>query len=108
MGWQYQGGQWRLAMVLATLAGRGAAKATERAAFAARHVEWLNFTPLYKVLGCTEADVLPTRARVPMDGFNKYDPDFVYRYRQIRHVTVSQFLDVAVTYSKLAAAWRWT
>jgi hypothetical protein len=94
-------------MVLATLAGRGPNKAAERAAVAARQVTWFDFTVLCDVLGCADADVMPRRVRVPPDGFNKYDPDFVYRYRLLPDVTVSQFVDLAVAYSKAAVSWRW-
>lgn len=105
VGWQYQGGQWRLAMVLGTLSGRGPAAAARRAEYAARYERWFDFNTMYKVLGCTEADVMPKRARTPPDGFNKYDPDFVYRYRRLPEVTVRQFVDLALAYSAAAADW---
>jgi hypothetical protein len=109
VGWQFQGRQWRLAMIVATRRGVGTQRAAERAAFAAKHVRWFDFTPLYRTLHVTDEDVRPKNARVPADGFNKYDPDFVYRYRLLpQDATVSQFVELAVAYGKAAQAWRFT
>jgi len=107
VGWQFQGGQWRLAMIVGTLHGRGPEKAAERARFAAEHIGWFDFTRLHDTLGVTDDDVRPTHARIAADAFNKYDPDFVYRYRLLpARTTVREFVDLAVGYAEAARAWQ--
>jgi hypothetical protein len=56
------------------------------------------------LLGRTAAECRPTRSRTGPDGFNHFNPDFVYRYRLLLDVTVEQFVDLAVCYSHRAAA----
>lgn len=107
-GWQYQGRQWRLAMVLTnpTIAGKTAGQREARAAYARQHLDFFNFEPMYKLLGCTEQDCLPPRGRTGPTDFNHYAPQFVYQYRLLPEVTVSQFVDLAVSYSHTIAQWR--
>ncbi len=106
VGWQYQGGQWRLAMIVrrSDLVGRGRHDA--RARFASEHLDYFDFSTMYEVLDCTEQDTRPRRPRVDPAGFNRYDPDFVYRYRLLPQVTTGQFVDLAVAYSRRAAEWE--
>lgn len=106
VGWQYQGWQWRLAMILRRdgLYGRGQHEA--RAAFARQHLDYFDFRPMYDTLGCTEEDTLPRRSRTGPADFNRYDPAFVYRYRLLPDVTVRQFVDLATVYSRWAARWQ--
>ena len=103
VGWQYQGRHWRLAMILRRhdLYGRGRHEA--RSAFAREHLDYFDFQPMYDVLGCTEEDCQPQRGRTPPTDFNRYEPDFLYKYRLLPDVTVRQFLDLAIVYSKWAA-----
>jgi hypothetical protein len=105
VGWQYQGRQWRLAMILKgdELHGRG--RHTERAAFAREHLDYFDFNPMYETLGTTEEECLPRRTRTDGTGFNRYDPDFVYRYRLLPDVTVDKFVRLAISYSRWAAEW---
>lgn len=105
VGWQAQGRQWRLAMILTApdVVGRGSH--AKRAAFAAEHADYFEFGPMYELLQCSEVSCMPVTARTPPHGFNRYDPDFVYRYRLLPDVTVEQLVDLAVVYSKHAAEW---
>jgi hypothetical protein len=105
VGWQQQGRQWRLAMVLRKneLWGRGHHDA--RADFARHHLDYFDFQLIHEAIGVDEQECLP-RSRIAAKEFNKYEPDFVYRYRNLpTEVTVGQFVDLAATYSRRAAEW---
>ena len=96
VGWQMQGTQWRLAMILGTLAGKGKESSDLRAAYAADQ-PWFNFGAFDSILG------LPTLPATPTKAFNKFDPDFVHRYQKLPEgVTFEQLVDLAMTYGALA------
>ncbi len=99
-GWQYQQGQWRLAMILPTMAGRSPADREKRERHAAAHPRWFDFGPFSKITGGPETP--PPRAAESTGRFNRYDPDFVYRYRPLPNPSVAQITDLALAYSKLA------
>ena len=44
----------------------------------------------------------PTRARPDESGFNKYNPDFVYRYRQVRDLTQRELIALGSFYLEAA------
>ena len=97
VGWQLQGRQWRLAMVLRSLSGRGPEAGDARARFAAAHLGWFSFDPLHEILG------QPIEAAEPAREFNKFDPDFVYQYAKLDERTpVSVLLELAVAYGQRA------
>jgi hypothetical protein len=88
LGWQLQGGQFRFALVLRSAAGRGPAAKTRREDVADRHAEF--FRRLQDLAApALDPAVGPVRGR-----YNHYDPDFVYRYRRLRDVTVDELLDL--------------
>jgi hypothetical protein len=106
VGWQCQGNQWRLAMILRSMAGRGDGPGVARAAFAASQSGWFEFEPLCEILAARDADLRPKVRKTPLGGFNKYDPDFVYRYRRLPiHTPVERIIDLAVVYGQAAASW---
>jgi hypothetical protein len=105
VGWQFQGRQWRLAMILRSSSLYGKGRHDARAKFAAQHETYFDFTPMYAIFDCAEADCLPRKTHISPRGFNRYDPDFVYRYRNLPESTVGQLVDLAVTYSRRAEAW---
>jgi len=106
VGWQCQGNQWRLAMILKTMSGRGDGPGGARAAYAASQSGWFEFEPLCQILEARDRDLRPEGGKTPLDGFNKYDPDFVYRYRRLpTHTPVGRIIDLAVVYGQAAATW---
>jgi hypothetical protein len=106
VGWQCQGNQWRLAMILRSMTGRGDGPGAARAAYAASQSGWFEFEPLCEILAARDADLRPKVGKTPLDGFNKYDPDFVYRYRRLPiHTPVGRIIGLAVIYGQAAATW---
>lgn len=93
VGWQLQGDQLRLAVLVRDdgLAGRDAGlEARRAAAVEADHLDWFDFDALDKQFG----DRLTPKTWKP-GRWNHYKPDFVYRYRKI---------DAAITTRELAGA----
>lgn len=106
VGWQYQGRQWRLAMILrsADLHGRGRHPARER--FALDHEDFFDFARVPGIVGRSESELLPKSSPSRAGTFNKYDPDFLYRYRVLpERVTVGDVVRLAVEFSQWAAEW---
>jgi hypothetical protein len=105
-GWQFQGGQWRLALILREpdLFGRG--HRNDRAAFAVREPGFFDFTAVGDVLGVDEQSLRPRKtAKAPE--FNAYEPDFVYQYRRLSaDTTVGQLVELAARSSRHCARWR--
>jgi hypothetical protein len=99
VGWQYQNHQWRLAMQLRTLAGRGESDRARRMSFAAEHETWFDFDALSRAVGDSVSWGAP---RTISTGFNRYDPDFVYRYRRVNAPSVSHVRALASATSRAA------
>lgn len=96
VGWQLQGRQWRLAMILRSLAGRDAAAISQRAEYAAGQTGWFDFAAFFQTMG------LPDGA-TEQRPFNHYSPDFVYRYRSLGPgASVGSLVELAVAYGRLA------
>lgn len=93
IGWQYQERQWRLAARVIPghqLYGRGEELRLKREQFLVdRYNDWFDFTDVDQVLGTTAADS-PKK-----EGFRRFEPDFVYRYRKAKNVTVGQLCELA-------------
>jgi hypothetical protein len=100
VGWQYQNRQWRLAMQLWSLAGKSENDRARRMSFAAEHEAWFDFGALDRAVGGATRWTPPRSAST---GFNRYDPDFVYRYRRLDAPTVSEVLALARATSLAAA-----
>ncbi len=96
LGWQLQGGQFRLAVITGQL--RGPAYRTEREAYVAeRYAKWFDFTPLDTVSGPTEKRRI-NEVRGGHWNFQSYNPDFVYRYRTTPGLTPSQIVELGLLY----------
>lgn len=106
LGLQFQGGSWRLPMILRRGDLFGRDRHDSRATFARQHLDYFDFQPMYDTLRCTEQECFPRRSRTGPADFNRYDPDFVDRYRLLPAVTVGQFVDLAIVYSRRAAKWH--
>lgn len=91
LGWQLQGGQFRLAMRSSrpiyderqlTAAGESAT---------ALHPQHFSFSDLDAALGTSHTNVMPRDS-----GFNGYRPNFVYRYKKAPGLTISQLKAAAL------------
>lgn len=99
-GWQYQGDQFRLALILPHLNGRGDAAQLERSRFATQRADYLSFTVVDPALASEKRSV-STNDRGKSDGvFNHFDPDFIYRYKKVPELTVQQLIDGATAFAK--------
>ncbi len=97
VGWQLQGGQWRRFLRLRRLSGRGDEAKDRRAQLARTDcAEWFDFS-LEGELGAFQEG--------PAEGFNHYDPDFVYRYVKLPGLTVGELLHLARTVTAQAVEW---
>ena len=102
-GWQYQGGQFRLALVLPHLTGKGPAHKERRAAFARKYPEYFSTGHLDRILGSSNVAISANK-QGKIDGvFNHFDPDFIYRYKKLPHLTVEQLADAAVVHAEYLA-----
>jgi hypothetical protein len=107
IGWQQQSRQWRLAMILASLQGRSTRHIKTRERFATAHQEWFDFGPFCEVLRVDEPHVTARTAAGP-DGWQRFNPDFVYRYRLLPPATtVNQMVRIARVYGRAAEEWEW-
>lgn len=96
IGWQYQDGQFRIALILDSMKSPGTSR-TAREAYALEHyAAWLD-------LSRVEARLAPTRTVARRVDLNGFSPDFVHRYCVPINLTVGRLLDVG-TECVLAAA----
>lgn len=89
-GWQFQDGQFRLAMIAAEDL-QGEALKNERSAFAQKHGYLFDFSRLDACLGTMGAPVEPASP-----DFRHFSPGFIYRYKRVPSLTVGQLADAAV------------
>jgi len=103
VGWQLQGSQFRLQMVLDGPGYRGTSTELRqrRVEFARQRPGWFDFAALRQITGCTAAE----RPADTGDGlaFNRFDPNFVYRYLPVPDLTVGEAVGAGVAYSHTAA-----
>jgi hypothetical protein len=105
IGWQFQQDQFRLCAIFDDnhLYGNEPRKQRARSEEAKKLADaniWFNFDELERVLGARASR--PTRARPDENGFNKYDPNFVYRYRQVRDLTQGELIALGSFYLQAA------
>lgn len=103
LGWQYQEGQWRVAVITSMHQGKTAELRSRRHAYVAdRYSDWFAFDAIPIVTGRSIDKVPPTEAR---GAFNNFDPDFVYRYRQMKDLTLDELVALSDHYLRAAAEW---
>ena len=100
IGWQYQGQQWRLAVITKTHFGRTNEQRDLRHSYVAeKYADWFDFDPVPSILG-RQVNEIP---RLEMNGeFNGYNPDFVYRYRKITNLRFFELEALSLHYISLA------
>ena len=103
LGWQLQGHQFRLCAIFGDLRGNSpklqAARSDEAKKLADAGI-WFDFSKLERVLGARAS--VPVRARPDRNGFNKYNPDFVYRYRHVPDLTQGELITLGRFYRRAA------
>jgi hypothetical protein len=99
-GWQLQGSQFRLALVTPHLHGTATEKREARFAFARANEGLFDFGAIDSILGTSEAPVMPAPVPALPLGFNRFDPDFTYRYKRTPDLTVAQLEAAAVAIAR--------
>jgi PD-(D/E)XK nuclease superfamily len=95
-GWQLQGGWFQLGIKTPHLGGVSKQERQNRYDFANANKDLFDFRCLDEILGTGGSATLPLpRPDNPL-GFNRYDPDFVYRYKKTPGLTVAQLEAAAV------------
>lgn len=103
LGWQYQEGQWRVVVITSMHKGTTAELRARRHAYVAdRYEGWFAFDSIPELTGHSIDKIPPTEAR---GAFNNFDPDFVYRYRRMHDLTVSELVALSDHYLRRAASW---
>lgn len=103
LGWQYQHGQWRLAVITEHHKGRGEQRRDQReASVARRYAAWFDFQAIPALI---ERDISHVPPREAAGGFNHYAPDFVYRYRKLPALTENDLRVLSQHYLTKAAGW---
>lgn len=103
LGWQYQEGQWRVVVITSMHQGKTAELRARRHAYVAdRYASWFAFDAIPTLTGRSIDKVPPTEAR---GAFNNFDPDFVYRYRQMNDLTPRELVALSDHYLRAAAGW---
>jgi hypothetical protein len=103
LGWQYQGGQWRIVVIATNHDGRTEQARQRRHAYVAeKYMSWFDFEAVPGLTGRTISEVPPTEARRE---FNGYNPDFVYRYRKLPDLTRAELVVLSHHYLSVAATW---
>jgi hypothetical protein len=97
--WQLQDGQFRLALITPHLSGASEAERQARYDFAKANEDLFDFVLLDDILGTAGSAAKPLpRPENPL-GFNRFDPDFVYRYKKTPYLTVAQLEVAAVAFA---------
>ncbi|GAB90596.1 PD-(D/E)XK nuclease family protein [Gordonia rhizosphera] len=89
LGWQLQGQQFRLFAVLPDLAGRTKGQRDKRIDWGMAHSKLFDFSTIAPLTGDPERPVKPDNS------FNRFDPDFIYRYIAVPNLTVGELDAVA-------------
>ncbi|MGX7695987.1 PD-(D/E)XK nuclease family protein [Gordonia polyisoprenivorans] len=92
VGWQLQGHQFRLFAVLPQLKGLTPGLVERRNQWGLDHPEYFQFDTLAPITGTSRDQV------VPQHKFNRFNPDFIYRYLKLPELTVGQLAALALQY----------
>lgn len=104
IGWQYQGDQWRLAIITKKQVGRSKAVRERRHKTVARkYAKWFDFSHINSLIGRDVSEVPRLEAAGRYCGYN---PDFVYRYRKLPNLTLAEMETLSRHY--LTQAKKWT
>lgn len=93
VGWQVQGQQFRLFAVLPHLDGRTEDLRAARSRWGLENRQYFDFGSLAEIVGLSVRDTVPAN-----DTFNRYDPDFIYKYLKMPDLTVGELVQLAKRY----------
>lgn len=96
-GWQYQGGVLSLALILDHLEGTGSAAKLKRAEFARLHPEFFSYEHLDGILDTRNTAVSATSK--PEGPFGHFDPNFIYRSKKVKSLSVQQLIDASAAHA---------
>jgi hypothetical protein len=100
VGFQLQGNQFRLMAILEHLSTKTGGTLSDQVAWASANAWAFEFDEeLDAVLGSAGL-AMPNAAK----GFNKFAPDFIYRYKKVPALTYPQLLDAALLVTRRAQA----
>lgn len=100
VGFQLQGTHFRLMAILEHLSTKTGGALVDQFAWGSAHSSVFEFpAELDEVLGAT-GPTMPTAA----EGFNKFAPAFIYRYKQVPALTYPQLRDAALLVTRRAQA----
>jgi len=103
IGWQYQGQQWRLAIITQTHSGRTSELRDKRhVSVGKRYASWFDFSSIPDLIGRQVSEVPKLESS---GGFNGYNPDFVYRYRKLPNLNLSELEVLSQHYLTIALNW---
>ncbi|WP_299575231.1 PD-(D/E)XK nuclease family protein [uncultured Williamsia sp.] len=100
-GWQLQGGRLRLFANIPTLAGSTDAARQKRIDWGSAHPGLFEFNSIAATLGTSAASA------GPVDGFNRFDPAFIYRSIPAANLTVGQLVSIAETHQTALETSEW-
>lgn len=94
LGWQLQGREFRLCAVLPDLKGKNPEKRAARVAWGVANANYFDFGLIDKMLHSEMLREYPETAKT-MGGFNRFDPDFIYRSKKLPVLTVGRLLSAS-------------
>jgi hypothetical protein len=105
--WQYQNGQWRLAVTTARHQGSTPSAIARRHAYVAdRYSKWFDFKAVEDLLGTGRGSQVQVKGD---QGFQRFNPDFAYRYAKVDQnalrITVRELIQLGIHYLNRAASW---
>lgn len=104
-GWQFQGGQFRLALILPHLVGKGPDSKERRAAFSRNYPEYFSFDHLDRILDSSSVNLSENKQGKIDGAFNHFAPDFIYRYKKLPHLSVEQLTEAAMAHTQYLSRW---
>lgn len=100
-GWQLQGGRLRLFANIPSLEGRTEAARQKRIHWGNSHLGLFDFDGIAATLGTDVASA------GPVDGFNRFDPAFIYRSIPAANMTVGQLVSIAEAHQETLETSDW-
>ena len=98
VGWQLQGDQWRLAVISASFVGTSDDLIRRRHDYvSSTYGHWFDFSELPTMIVRFSDKVPPIEKK---GGFNRFNPNFVHRYRKIPDLTIAELQAISAHYLK--------
>ncbi len=103
IGWQLQGEQWRLAIKTGVHVGRSAELRDKRFDHVSRNYGgWFDFSDIPTLIG---KSISVNSTKEKNGSYTEYQPDFVYRYRNLSELTLNELQILSRHYINRAVKW---